>query len=221
MIYGNYLAMIRGIVEPMGILKQLQDAANILDFFQNPKQKLSKDPYYEECLGEIRLYFLNLCQRQGLEPPVELMGEKIASKFPFSPKPRPYDPGRTARVLIVDDGLEELVRTASSFIGWPNLEFRFLYHRPARSMGESTAKVLHDIVFEYPDIVLMDQGLGDLAGYEIVRLLRQVGCAMIFVANTDSDDESRMLEVGCLPNCRKGDFPEAMRFALRLFARQN
>lgn len=101
--------------------------------------------------------------------------------------PRPYPPG-VPRILLIEDDSE--IR---------------------RLVADSMARVGHDIVTsatameglqsavaDQPDLVVMDLGLPDLDGAELLRMLRAVSAVPVIVATARGDDESvvHLLDAG-------------------------
>ena len=93
-----------------------------------------------------------------------------------------------SRILVVDDE-PHLVRTLSI-----NLRARG-YDVEAAGDGRSALQAFHE---ERPDLVVLDLGLPDLDGVEVLRRLRQVADVPVIVlsARTDSVDKVEALDEG-------------------------
>lgn len=195
------------------LLEKARDTAKILD---NPLfVEISQEVMVcvRESLADVGNYFQYLCHQCNLK----LTGDFLRfanNQRVLLPKNPPFDPGKTARILVVDDDLTNLIDTARAFIGWPHLHLEFYHYQ---SLYPSIKRIVNNILEKNPDIVLMDQDLDNLNGHDVIGLLRKETNGIIFVSNTDSEDDSKMLEVGCLSNCGKGNFPEGLRNALRIF----
>lgn len=85
----------------------------------------------------------------------------------------------TARILVIDDepAIRRLVRGALERAGWNAAE--------AASAGEGLAAARHDS----SEIVLLDLGLPDRDGLELVPLLKALGCAVIVLTARDATSE--------------------------------
>jgi hypothetical protein len=129
--------------------------------------------------------------------------------------PDVWAPSKPVRVLIVDDGPKELFSSAIALIGISNVSvelFRYKdegpsYPKPTdeekRAILEKTAAALLEIEAE---IILMDQGLGNIEGSELVRtilMIKSPDREIVFVANTGGDDRD-LRSAGCYANFEKG-----------------
>jgi CheY-like chemotaxis protein len=117
-------------------------------------------------------------------------------------------PPRAARMLIVDDYINEIVRTWRAVRGWPDVEIDALHVTDESPLiGDAfCTDVSQRILDRRPDIVLMDWGLPETGGDRIIQRIRRIDPThtIIFVANTggDSCDLNR---VGAIGNARKGE----------------
>lgn len=217
MLYTDFVGENKLIYIQYGLLKKARDTAKILDnpLFVNISEEVMV--YTREALVDVGNYFRYLCQQCDLELSGDLLLRFTNNQEVLSPKRPSFDPGKAARIMVVDDVLANLINTARAFIGWPHLSMDCYYYQPGSDYSIDMKKIVKNILEKNPDIVLMDQNLGNLNGYDIVRALRKNTDRIIFVSNTDSEDDSQMIEAGCLPNCGKGDFPEGLRNALKIF----
>ncbi|HAU65750.1 MAG: hypothetical protein UT30_C0009G0021 [Candidatus Uhrbacteria bacterium GW2011_GWF2_39_13] len=138
------------------------------------------------------------------------------------PQPISEGPKTASCVLVVDDRVPELIKSALALVGIPNLEVQFL-HYETYSFSKLLGKALDDKLEELanavgslnPNIVLMDQGLGDIEGSQLVAKIKDLGGKQpIFVANTGGDQEA-LRRVGCYENFEKGINPRGLLMALR------
>lgn len=131
-------------------------------------------------------------------------------------------PAKSARVLVFDDDKSEIGRTLLGLVGWPRLELvACLYERTERvgRSQEAKQKAMKDsalkIISLDPDVVLMDQGLIDFEGSELIPVIQEVARREVtFVANTGGEDD-KLRKVGAWPNCNKGKNLDGLRGALR------
>lgn len=93
-----------------------------------------------------------------------------------------------SRILVVDDE-PHLVRTLAI-----NLRARD-YEVEAAGDGRSALQAVHD---QAPDLVILDLGLPDLDGVDVLRRIREVSHVPVIVlsARTDSIDKVEALDVG-------------------------
>ncbi len=216
MSYSEFVGQNSHIFTAQGLLGKAQDAAKILDnplFVRVPQEKMV---CLIESLADVGNYFRYISRQCGLDLPEELLRFTNNQRV-LMPQFQAVDPGKTAQVMVVDNSLMALIDTARAFMGWPNLFLSHYYFRSGACSQADAEQIVKDILEADPDIVLMDQGLGDIKGYDLVRALNEVTKEIIFVANTDSEDDSHMIAVGCLSNCGKGAFPEGLRNALKKF----
>ena len=134
-------------------------------------------------------------------------------------------PEANTKVLIVDDRHEDLLKTALAIIGIPNIEI-ILFHYKSKydswgkligaNLEEQLEITANEILNQNPQIVIMDQGLGNIEGSDLVKSIRNLNpkpCP-IFVANTGGDG-SELSSAGCLDNFAKGSSPNGFIQALR------
>ncbi|MFH0818521.1 MAG: hypothetical protein V1898_00840 [Patescibacteria group bacterium] len=116
-------------------------------------------------------------------------------------------PSSEQSVLIVDDEPIELLRTARAFVGWPNLRVAFFHCARGDRYGHSVEqerKTACEILSLNPAIILLDQGMGDVSGDGIMRVLPDlVVVAPIIVANSGGGGHE-LHHAGALTNCDKG-----------------
>ncbi|MFA6536229.1 MAG: hypothetical protein WC250_01140 [Candidatus Paceibacterota bacterium] len=126
------------------------------------------------------------------------------------------------RVLIFDDDRTEIARTLVGLVGWPGLDLVSLQYRPGvgSRRGDVDAKVAamqkaaESVIALDPDVVLMDQGLVDFEGSQLIPVIRQIATKeIIFVANTGGEDVD-LRRAGAYPNCGKGQKLDGLRGAL-------
>lgn len=130
-------------------------------------------------------------------------------------------PSRPVRVVIVDDDVQEIVKTARRLAGWPEIEFGWaLYHRSLAERAlpkkfERMAGLVEVIFATKPDVVLMDEGIdNDFKGSDLVKfVMADTSNTTVFVANTGGDDAD-LRRAGAFPNCNKGERPKAVASAL-------
>lgn len=117
---------------------------------------------------------------------------------------------KEAKVLIVDDRMVEIMRSAKKLVGWPNLALDF--YLVTKELIATTAE---KIIAAKPDIVLMDQEMGDIKGDFLIEYLsRRGGEGITYVANTGGGGEG-MKKIGVLNNFAKGEDVRAFREALK------
>lgn len=136
--------------------------------------------------------------RQGLDP---IRPDYSEVKIPDC-REQP-SPARETRVLIVDDSLEDIVKSALALVGWPGVNL-FFFHYAEGKKNKDYATTADKVLAREPDIILMDQGLSDLNGHEMVEVLKsKAQRRIIFVGNTGGDARE-LHSVGCLGNFDKG-----------------
>jgi len=132
------------------------------------------------------------------------------------------EPSRTLRVLIVDDCVDEIVKTFSALAGSPGLEigcFRVQIDWGAdrqAALQQTAAAVLA----AKPDIVLMDQGMPCISGSQLVGAIGGMLTEhdhIVFVGNTGGSPEE-LNEAGAIGNCGKGRDLSPVRQAIRMLA---
>lgn len=127
-------------------------------------------------------------------------------------------PARPVRVLIVDDHLDEIVKTWSALRGWHGLQLDALLVEddPSETAEIQAECIASRILDRRADIILMDQGLPRTSGSEMIQRIRRMWLAeIIFVGNTGGSSE-RLDEVGALSNCCKGERLEGLRRGLSM-----
>lgn len=125
---------------------------------------------------------------------------ECASKMPA--------PSKTVRIMVVDDDVQELVKTLKALCGWKKVTLvpykfnRGQTYPPSTNVMETIAK---SILNGKPDIILMDQGLdNDLKGSDLVTVIRGLAPTVRFVANTGGS-ENELCAAGTYSNCNKGE----------------
>jgi len=118
---------------------------------------------------------------------------------------------REFKVLIVDDDKQDILQTARVLAGWPKMIIDFYFHKSEHQELKSSEKakklseVAHTIIMKSPDIIFMDQSMGDVEGDELIRAIKVIQKGkIIFVANTGGSDAKLQAE-GTLENFRKGN----------------
>ncbi len=113
------------------------------------------------------------------------------------------------KILIVDDSIPEIVRTAESLIGWQGISVD-AYHYVSSSdwideheRPAEVNRVVKDILNLEPDIVLMDEGLGSINGSQLVPEIIKSKDDIIVVANT-AGPADKLHASGALDNAAKG-----------------
>ncbi len=130
---------------------------------------------------------------------------------------------RPATVVIVDDDPNELLKSALTLIGIPNLAVKFVHYKSASAWNKPQGQELQNKLLEVarsvleltPDVIVMDQGLGDIEGSDLVTTIKNQNPEHrpIFVANTGGDP-NKLLNAGCLDNFEKGRAPKSIRQAI-------
>src|SRR3989344_1489047 len=118
-------------------------------------------------------------------------------------------PKRELNVLIVDDDMKALFKTARALAGWENLKILFYHFTSEKHIWDikeeeksaelsNAAKAIWEID---PDVILMDQGLGPIDGSDLIPVIDSIAgvYSPIFVANTDGSDE-KLRNAGALEN---------------------
>jgi len=199
-----------------GYLGQALDIANILD---NPLFDIKTEPNRTILLENVKdlvSYFNWVCLECDVRISQEL-SRYLSVSAKYRPRPMPFNPGKETKVLIVDDSLTSLMETAMALVGWPNLLVSFYRYKPEKDDQSDLDRAARDIVEINPDIILMDQGLKNIKGYNLIPKIRSISERFIFVANSDADDDEDMINAGCFSNCRKGKTVEGVRNALKIF----
>jgi hypothetical protein len=122
-------------------------------------------------------------------------------------------PSRPVTIMAVDDRKEDLFKSLKPLFGWPGvtLSFFFCKFREYKEC-ETPAKMIVELS---PDIVLMDQGLGNLEGDELVKEIKKLAQGIIFVANTGGSPD-KLQNVGALDNFNKGEKLHGVRTAVSM-----
>jgi len=141
-----------------------------------------------------------------------------------SPRSRLPEPARTLKVLIVDDRIDDIIKTFSALAGSPGLEIGCL--RVQLEWGADRQAALQQtaaaVLAEKPDIVLMDQGMSPISGSDLIRAIGEMETGsdrVVFVGNTGGSPEV-LNEAGAIGNCRKGEDISPVRQAIRMLASQ-
>ncbi|MEK7556518.1 MAG: hypothetical protein AAB538_00915 [Patescibacteria group bacterium] len=144
---------------------------------------------------------------QAIRPDYSIINVALASGQPR--------PANTVRVLIVDDSIAEMVKTATALVGWPNIQVllykqggdEYAYKLKGDEKTAAIKTVLDTIVESGAHVVLMDEGLQGIEGHEVVAAFnatREPEEALpYFVANTGGSAEE-LKKAGCFTNCEKG-----------------
>lgn len=94
------------------------------------------------------------------------------------------------RALIIEDDPEIVESIAMSFrVGWPDVEL------VSASLGRKGVEMVES---EAPDVVILDLGLPDISGFEVLRRLRLFSSVPIIILTVEGQEESivRGLEGG-------------------------
>ncbi len=172
----------------------LAEAQAICDQVMAATNKMSDDPFDDPVLMAVRsrafvidrmpwlltdfaadrdstLASLNLCLMSLnlplVRPNFAAMELRSAVSEPKPPRP--------LKVLVVDDSLDEVVRTLRALVAWPDLDldaFHFRSDWSAPRDAESNAAAA-EVLKRRPDLVLMDQGLGPIKGSDLIRRIRE------------------------------------------------
>lgn len=132
-------------------------------------------------------------------------------------------PSKMITALIVDDSVEEIIKTARALAGWENIQVEFFHYdsdqwlmSPSQKEAELT-RVAKEIAACNPQIVLMDHGLRNIEGSDLVSIIKSVsGVSPVFVANTGGD-AVKLRAAGCLANCNKGSDLSGVKEAVDKF----
>lgn len=140
-----------------------------------------------------------------------------------TPEPAPLpEPARPLKVLIVDDGLEEIVRTFRALAGAPGLAVGALQVDIDWGSDRETAlrQTAEAVLAAKPDIVLMDQGMPVISGSELIGAIRGLpaGDGIVFVGNTGGSPDE-LNDAGAIGNCDKGRHLSPVVRAINRFAR--
>jgi len=132
------------------------------------------------------------------------------------------EPARELKVLIVDDCVNDIVKTFSALAGGPGLDIGCLFVQIGWNDDRQTAlqKTAAAVLAEKPDIVLMDQGMPPINGSDLVRAVDEMMTEqdrIVFVANTGGSPDE-LNSAGAIGSCRKGDDLSPMRQAIRMLA---
>lgn len=130
---------------------------------------------------------------------------------------------RPLRVVIVDDDVNEIVRTVRNLAGWPCLQFDPLHFRPncdrwncpSEKVAEIVRAAAQTIVDRRPDIVVMDEGLPISNGGEIIKAVKALKpeSKMQFVGSTGGSGD-QLKAAGALLNLEKGGNPGILEQAI-------
>ncbi|MFC1645262.1 hypothetical protein ACFL08_04515 [Patescibacteria group bacterium] len=125
----------------------------------------------------------------------------------------PTGPSKPTKILIVDDSIEEIIRTIKALAGIPNFEIDFFLLEEGDlwakfSDSELTVAMqrsLDEVEKRTPDVVFMDQAMGQIKGHELVSFIKgkKGEDSPIFVGNTGGMPKE-LDSVGCLSNFAKG-----------------
>src|SRR5579863_8630244 len=104
---------------------------------------------------------------------------------PFTRRWRPWRPASMAKgpkVLIVDDEppIRRFLRTSLSAQGYTIVE------------GETGAEALSEAAREKPDILVLDLGLPDMNGTDVIRAIRKTSDVPIIVLSVRSDEHGKV-----------------------------
>lgn len=122
-------------------------------------------------------------------------------------------PEKEIKILIVDDCKDVALRTASALAGWPKLKIEFYFYcrklqwkmLKDEAKEEALSATALDVLKRSTDVILMDQGLGDIQGSDLIAKIRDLSeTPPLFVGNTAGSD-SELLSAGALTNCDKGE----------------
>ncbi len=137
------------------------------------------------------------------------------AREPIRPKYEPLTidcstPPRPLKVLIVDDDIGEILKTASSLAGWPDVDVSWIHQKSNLGYSPSTATIenatielAQAVVARGCDVVFMDQGMRDIEGDKVVAKLIEQGACMVFVANTGGNGDE-LKDAGCVASAEKG-----------------
>jgi CheY-like chemotaxis protein len=137
------------------------------------------------------------------------------AREPIRPKYEPLTvdrqiPPRPLTILIVDDDIGEILKTASSLAGWPDVGVSWIHQKSNLGYSPSLATIENAIVelaqaitARGCDVVFMDQGMRDVEGDKVVAKLIEQGTRMVFVANTGGDG-GQLKNAGCVASAEKG-----------------
>jgi CheY-like chemotaxis protein len=125
---------------------------------------------------------------------------------------------RELKVLIVDDKIDDIFRTALSLAGWPKLKVSWELQNSKLSWDPSdeqkeqeVSRMVEAIVAANPDIVLMDQGLRGIDGASLVPGVRQALPSVVVIANTGGSADE-LHAAGAVSSANKGEkMLQAMR----------
>ncbi len=116
----------------------------------------------------------------------------------------------STRIMVVDDSVEEIAKTLRALAGWEKVTLIPFHYRRTVSekklnLDSQMRQTALEILEQKPHVVLMDEGLIDFDGSELIPVIQALTeKPPLFVANTGgSDDKQR--RVGAFPNCNKGE----------------
>lgn len=115
-------------------------------------------------------------------------------------------PAREFKVLIVDDDKSEILKTARELAGWPKMKIDFfLYEQDSENdISDRLSETAKKIISRKPDIILMDQSMGDIKGGELIASIKDcMEYVILFVGNTGGSDDW-LRKAGAFENCQKG-----------------
>lgn len=129
---------------------------------------------------------------------------------------------REINLLIVDDDPGAALRTAQSLVGVTGLSIDFFHQKggdgftklKGMDLQDLLEKTAQDVLSQNPDVVLMDRGLNDIYGEDLIKKIKEM-CETppIFVGNTDGDSKP-LDNAGALKNCQKGKVLDGVEWAI-------
>ena len=156
----------------------------------------------------------------GLEPIRPDYG-KINLNFPINRR----SPPQPIRALIVDDLIDAAMATLINLAGWPKLSFDFYHFNPSdrqsyRVNDERKTEMVNEVCAAIeqnaPDMVLMDEGLGQINGSDVVSAMKDHCSSIVFVGNTDGND-NKLRAAGATETCAKGSKWSVLEEAIKRF----
>ena len=135
------------------------------------------------------------------------------------PGSKEVGPKEESTIVIADDDFSEVINTALSLAGWPNLKIKYHIHKRAGykeevNIPETISRIAKELAEIKPTLVLMDQGLdNDLEGSDVVSELLKLDSEIVCVANTGGED-SKLRNAGAYPNFEKGRRVSGLRTAI-------
>ena len=194
---------------------QVRTLLSALRYFEQAKYSLTP----ETIQAAINLELM----RAGLEP-VHNIGTDTQWHYPDSTDLLEEE----VIVLIIDDRKADIADTILKLVGWKNIVFHVHFHirdssydirKNADKLRRIVAETTQALLNKNPDIVLIDEGLGDISGADLVPQIRELAPSVALIANTGGEG-AEFARVNLQGNLEKGRNIRYFARAVRSIASQ-